>query len=311
MVLHVHDAHLEGRQAQLMEDFGGRYVTEPGQPAGDAIAQLKELKARALGVVHDPSSPESRDMAWVGELADQLESVTTDIVLPAGLDTWPTFPKLRYLGLDSWRGRVDFSNFPKLEEFSSGSPHLGFEGLFEHCPELQFLQFLGGFPFDDLRALSGLPKLRSLKLQNSRKLTSLTGIEAHASSLVFLDLGLNPNLTSLDGVESLTNLVHLSVEVCNKVVDVAPTGNLPALRYLSLSDNKNLASLEPLRGLVNLEVLYLVAVDYLDMAPLQNIPSLRSVIFPFTRRVKEWQDILPKSETALEESWAFQRSVGT
>ena len=84
------------------------------------------------------------------------------------------------------------------------------------------------------------------------------------------------NLTSLDGIESLTNLNRLDCYSGYALEDISALANLTNLKYLDLNSN-NITDLSPLAGLVKLETLVLSGNPITDMSPLANLPALESL----------------------------------
>ena len=85
------------------------------------------------------------------------------------------------------------------------------------------------------------------------------------------DLG----ITSLKGLECLTNLIILSLED-NQLTDISPLANLTQLGLLFLDDNQ-LTDLSPLKDLNNLNTLHLDGNQLIDLSPLKDLNNLETL----------------------------------
>ncbi|MCL2013963.1 MAG: hypothetical protein FWG69_03130 [Oscillospiraceae bacterium] len=93
-----------------------------------------------------------------------------------------------------------------------------------------------------------MPGLKSLTVKENSNLTSLSGIE-NLSNLKLL-YAQNNKLTSLSGIEKLTNLNELSAPF-NEIVNADSLSGLKKLIWIDLAANK-LSRLPDLRHLANL-----------------------------------------------------------
>ncbi|MEO0853268.1 MAG: leucine-rich repeat domain-containing protein, partial [Cyanobacteria bacterium J06648_11] len=108
-----------------------------------------------------------------------------------------------------------------------------------------------------------------------RGLDSLEGIEA-LTSLTGLDLFDN-NLTDLRPLATLSSLTALDIG-SNSVDDVSPLTGLIGLSDLSLVDNVNLSSIDPLSSLTQLQRLFLSGNRIADINALSAMTNLEEVI---------------------------------
>jgi hypothetical protein len=182
-------------------------------------------------------------------------------------------PRLRLLSLSgTWGGRLDGSAWPRLEWFSA-----------VETPKDE-----GGVE----TLLSGQPGLRSLG--------------ALAETLAALDLALLPNLSSLDGIESLMRLEVVKLDGIRQVTTLDAVARLPQLRFLDVMDLKGVASLWPLAGHPTLEYVAFGPTRDLDLDPLLEIPSLKLVLTGSHRwnrdvhRLPYWHDCPPDDPRRLE-----------
>jgi Leucine-rich repeat (LRR) protein len=184
-----------------------------------------------------------------------------------------------------------------------GSPNLAFLSL-THCTELTDIQSLRSLPalrtlflsydhaIDDLTVLGDLPNIASLRLMRS-PLSDLEPI-LRIPRLDYLDIeGTEVSrLADLAGYD----VTSLDAAQLSHVEDFSPLGDLPNLRFLRLTGNRHLVSLEwvsklaalealtlngcgvadlgPLVGLANLHHLSLVGTEVSDLSPLRHLPQL-------------------------------------
>ena len=123
------------------------------------------------------------------------------------------------------------------------------------------------------------PKLEALSL----KWSSVESIEAVAEhpSLTALYVGDSPSLTGLDHLSSLSNLRHLFIQGVRESTDLAFAGKLLSLVEFGISGGSkplHVESLEPLRALQSLAILWLVRVRPVSggLEPLHQLAGLRS-----------------------------------
>jgi hypothetical protein len=84
-------------------------------------------------------------------------------------------------------------------------------------------------PVENIRDIIALKNLRSLRLANLKRLTSLAGIE------------------------QLTNLEELEIDTCRAIGSIDEVKTLLRLRSLYLNNDGEIPSLKPLKGLTHLE----------------------------------------------------------
>jgi hypothetical protein len=128
---------------------------------------------------------------------------------------------------------------------------------FGRLANLESLAILNA-PTEDLRGLSGLTKLRFLRLANLKRLKSLAGIE------------------------TLTRVEELEIHTCRHVHSINEIGCLRRLRKLFLNNDGDIESIRPLAGLDELEwILFYESTNILDgdLAPLLKQKKLSRVAF--------------------------------
>jgi len=183
--------------------------------------------------------------------------------------------QLRSLGVATWKGHLDFADLPRLEWLGIAECEPGnLDSLVPGHPSLRHL-IVGRYPFADLGPLGRL-RLRRLSIGNGRRLTSLAGAAALAPALLGLDLWMLPALTSLDGIEALTNVEALILSGLRRITTLDWVEQLPRLRLL-VADLKNVESLRPVTGHPSLEFVIFRRTRDLDLAPLRSLPHLRLI----------------------------------
>lgn len=113
-------------------------------------------------------------------------------------------------------------------------------------------------PVENLRGLSGLKRLRSLRLGNLRR------------------------LTSLDGIENLSELEELEIDSCSGIRSLEAIGRLQKLRKLYVNNSGKIESLKPLNGLEDLEYVgFSESTNIIDgdLSPLLHHKRLARVSF--------------------------------
>jgi len=128
---------------------------------------------------------------------------------------------------------------------------------FGQLTNLESLAILNA-PIENLRGLAALGKLRSLRLANLKRLTSLTGIER------------------------LAGLEELEIHTCRRICSIDEVGFLRQLRKLHLNNDGDIESLKPLAKLTRLEsVLFYESTNIVDgdLSPLVGQDNLSCVSF--------------------------------
>lgn len=98
---------------------------------------------------------------------------------------------------------------------------------------------------------------------------------ANLSKLVILDIS-NTEIDNLDACVEMTLLEDLKMRN-TLITDLTPLGALTSLIYLDLSNNQQLQSLDPLKQLSNLKVLYISNTMISDLTPLAALSHLETL----------------------------------
>jgi Leucine-rich repeat (LRR) protein len=124
-------------------------------------------------------------------------------------------------------------------------------------------------PVENLHGLFQLSDLRSLRLANLKRLTSLAGIE------------------------HLTNLEELEIHTCRGITSIDEVGHLLRLRKLHLNNDGDIATLKPLDKLTGLEsVLFYESTNIVDgdLSPLLRQKHLACVSFQNRRHYSQQRE---------------------
>jgi Leucine-rich repeat (LRR) protein len=186
----------------------------------------------------------------------KLKSLQVTTYCPTAID-FAAFPELESCALE-WRpGAISLFRCLNLKELFVNRYDRKSVALFSNLVNLESLAILSA-PIEDLRGLSALTKLRSLRLGNLKRLNSLAGIE------------------------ELARLEELEVHTCRRVASIKEVGLLSRLRKLHLNNDGNIDSLTPLDNLESLEsVLFYESTNIVDgdLSPLLRQRHLSRVSF--------------------------------
>ncbi|WP_234859294.1 hypothetical protein [Aquimarina aquimarini] len=211
------------------------------------------------------------------------------------------FKDLKYLDIANYTGNVSNSfifQFPKLEGLAISLFHdsdfildcsklpkslyslnlnvwskkhiINIEAL--NDTNLEML-YVADFDEKDLIKLSGLTNLKGLSVARS-KIKSLEGIE-NLINIEHLSFGGVRSLTDIASILALKKVERLEFDICWKLKDFSPIGELKALKELQLLDCKNLESIKFVKDLPNLKRLSTLGTtiinDY-DTTPAEHVP---------------------------------------
>ncbi len=143
---------------------------------------------------------------------------------------------------------------------------------------LRFLWFNSRVPQELFEAACRAPNLEGLSIKCS-SIKNLEGL-ANSKSLAFLRLGSSPQLTSIEPLRQLGNLIWLELENIKRVRDLTVVGELRHLQGLSISGSmwtcQVVDSLAPLARLQKLRHLALPNLKSRDktLAPICSLSSL-------------------------------------
>jgi len=254
---------------------------------GEFIAEAQRRRVRALEV-------DTLDEALVEALPD-LEFLRVAGIADGQLIE--RLERLRFLGLATWTGSLDFGRLPALEWLAVGESEAGdLDTLEPGHPTLRNL-IVGRYAFADLAPLARLRLVR-LSLGDSRRLASLDGAGGLAQTLTGLDLWRLPALGVLDGIARLSGLEVVTLSSLRNVTTLHWASALPNLRLLDIRELKNVESLAPLAGHPSLEYVLFGRTRDMDLEPLRQIPNLRICSSPPGRWRGDGEDIPELSRRA-------------
>ncbi len=217
------------------------------------------------------------DVKFLAELR-QLQALKIIDFKIASVEPIHQLAQLRALEVMTYcKSDIEFSAFPLLEdcglEWRPGAASLfdlrtlkklfinNYDGKntdsFSNLINLETLAILTA-PLEQICGLSVLRKLRSLRLGNLRRLTSLAGIE------------------------QLTNLEDLDINTCRHIRSIDEIGFLHQLRRLHLDNDGPITSLKPLGELRGLELITFYESTTIvdgDLSPLLSQKNLARVSF--------------------------------
>ena len=267
-VLHPANLNLDRPWPRAVDEVGGEFIAVPGADPAEVVDEARRRGVRALAVADG-------DPALYASLTDlEFLSFNCDPRDISALTGLGALRGLRFGG--TWDGRFDFAALPALEYFAAVElPKTGgFDTLVADHHRLHHASF-GRYPFTDLTPLASLASLEVLEVLDSRPLASLAGAGALAPSLRQLVLHRCPALTSMAGVETLTQLEFIDVGACRHVTSLDFVAALPSLRALRIYDLRDVESLKPLAGHPSLEIVLFGKTKDLDLDPVFEIPNLR------------------------------------
>ncbi|WP_139346547.1 leucine-rich repeat domain-containing protein [Sinomonas mesophila] len=137
--------------------------------------------------------------------------------------------------------------------------------------------FLLTYTPDDLEPLSSHVALETLRMKDRPKLSSLAGL-SQFPKLDQLGIYLASRLKDISALRSRSAIRELELESCKKLKKIDDLAECVGLRRLNLADCGDIESLGPLRGLTQLEELYLYESTKIldqDLSPIAGLPRLR------------------------------------
>jgi len=257
--------------------YGPRMVMK-GAWSTEALAAIRLRKVKELELNH-AKGWKGADLSFLTELSDFLESFTIIDFTIDDIGPVNSLTSLRSLDVNTYcKTEIRFSQFPLLEECSlEWRPKAS--TLFDHHKIRKL--FINKFPRKDLTAFSRMTTLESLSLASPR-IETLQGVQTLKGLIFFLGLYVARHLMTLEGVEALTNLLHLEVNDTAKVRNILPVAALHQLRQLHLCNDGEIETVEPLGNLKHLETfLFYESTNVVDgkLDVLKKLPKLRSVAF--------------------------------
>jgi Leucine-rich repeat (LRR) protein len=185
---------------------------------------------------------------------------------------------LRNLGITTYCStEIKFSAFPRLE--SCGLEWRPKAASLFDCATLKKL-FVNRYKGRDVSDFGRLVSLESLAILTA-PIANLQGLSP-LTRLRSLRLGNLRRLTSLGGIEHLANLEELEVHTCRKIRSIDEVGALSKLQRLYLNNDGDIESLKPLMNLTGLvSVSFYESTNILDgdLSPLLLQKSLTRVAF--------------------------------
>jgi hypothetical protein len=265
----------------------------------DGVGQLDELQKLIV------SSSFESEFADIGALRDHktlaLLHLDVDDSFPSD-ENWSTIaslPNLDSLRLDSkkrFRARInqyrksyfqiedpmtivfdDLPIDPLMAEPKRDPAKVHARSRFKPNPTLENLSFRDmEIGLEDLSCFREMPKLSRLTIFGSKSLTSLNGLES-CSQLRQLHIKSCPNLRNVDAIEHLANLDELSITYSHVLVDPIPVLACKNLTRLDLSGLHAFKDLQFLNQLQKLELLKISDSGARSLIGLDRLVSLKEL----------------------------------
>lgn len=257
-----------GRKAVLVDSWG----------PGDGETLRRSGVTRLQLVVRGPDLEFLKDVVSELDGIEELQLVNHVLSSDGGASA---LSNLRALGLETYsKDRIDFAqSFPKIERLSFNWRPSG--GTAFDATTLKSLS-ISGYPLADLNPLARLGGLHALRLDNSRHLRSLSGVEG-LDLIRILSLRDDRALTDIGRLSATHHsLSEFELNACRKVTDITALERHRDLRRVVLIDCGRITSIGPLVDLPELEEFWFygtTVIDDGDMTPLLRMAALKRVSF--------------------------------
>jgi len=207
--------------------------------------------------------------------------------------------ELNYLSLEGRTPSLDFSRFPRLRTVALGKVSPILHRDLENGKTIRKLA-LTAPKVASLAILEKLPVLQALGLS----FTSIHDLSfaSGAQGLRRLSVVACNSLQSVQGIEFLKDLLVLSIEQAKVLSDVSTLAHCFTLRTLVLKECPNIKTLEPIRGLPNLETVGLMQTTNVkdgNLEPLLSLPKLQNATFIDRPHYSHRSDVFPKKVPAF------------
>ncbi|WP_157813550.1 hypothetical protein [Pseudoalteromonas spongiae] len=187
---------------------------------------------------------------------------------------------------DYMKNQINFSKLVNLSE-------LRIDGREENIEQIYTIKtlesvWLANYKEVNLSKLEKLHNLVILELVDSKKLSSLEGIECF-TKLQKLNLVCCTKLEDVDGIKSLSKLKMLRIDSCKKVRLTDDFSSLNNLKYLGIFRQKEILSLLPFKGCRSLEILLVADLKVTDgkVQFIKELPNLKKLIFQHKKHYDE------------------------
>lgn len=214
------------------------------------------------------------DLGWLTDFKSSLASLS----ISAKDVDWLSIgqlTELTKLSIDDFKIKFDFSKLQKLKYLKMYSRRGHGDSMFR-LPNLETL-IINGWKDDDVTAFSELSKLKFIGLYHTRVLKSLKGLEK-LSKLEGLDIEVAPNLTNVNAIGSLPHLKLLRLANCKRIASFDCLEKNHELLSLVIGTCSDIQSLSILKGMTKLDYLSFGSgtkvVDG-DLSILYDLKSLR------------------------------------
>lgn len=194
--------------------------------------------------------------------------------------------------------KLDLARVPGLRSLSAAWPQVS--ASIGAASDVQ-VAFLRGYQPVDLTPLEAMSHLTELVMKDRPKVKSLVGLSAFLK-LRLLGIYLAKDLVDIEDLAGRSEMRDLALEACRKTARVDALAGCVGLRRLNLSECGDIASLHPIRALMNLEQVSLFGTTKIvdgDLSRLAKLPRLQRLRMQSRRiyrpSVEEIQAELPRS----------------
>jgi hypothetical protein len=187
--------------------------------------------------------------------------------------------ELSYLSLEGRTPSIDFSRLPRLKTLALGKVSPGLHLDLWKAKTIRKLALTAPKPAS-LAILEQLPVLQELGVCFA-SIYDLS-FAAGTAGLRRLSLVACNSLRTLQGIECSKGLLVLSIEQAKALSDIRALVHSFSLRTLVLRDCPNIKTIEPIRGLPNLETVGLMQTTNVkdgNLSPLLSLPKLQNATF--------------------------------
>ena len=256
--------HMSGDVFVLTEDWSDEFLAVLDRP--DVVGLRLSIRADWYG----------SDIQFVASLPPVLRSFELIGWWRPSIDVSPLYahPELEHLVLECNYKKFDFSRLPALS-MCDVDWRRGADTILD-CERLRFLS-CRGFPHSDLAVLSSLRDLEELRVE-SRKLETVNGVEA-LNKLRHVSFIYCTSLADISGLARVPTVETVKLHTCKQVEAIKSLPGLPALRTLHIENCGEVRSVAGFDSARSLEELFLIGISVHDgnLEPLTRAPRLRKV----------------------------------
>jgi len=278
-----------------MPDVVEMTVTGPWSSEARALVEAGDVDRLVLNRALGFTEPDLGLLA--GLPLRQLVILARDVTDLAPVHTLG--PTLELLHLTaSPDARVDLRELTRVSDLAADWPQVK---TIDAAAGLRRL-YLGHYAEADLTRLGTLGLLSRLVMKDRPQLRSLEGLSS-LTELRHLGIFLAPKLADISALRHAVQLEELELEACRKISNIEAVEACVHLRMLNVSDDGDIATVAPLMHMDELELLYLFGSTKVvdgDLGPIARLPRLRELRMQSRRHyrpsVQQIQSTLPPED---------------